>query len=112
MTTKAASKPETKNNPAAHAMRQFVDWLDEGSGVEPFFKYSGRAMYGEKCFGITGQLADIQTALMDFVAVHPDCARAVRDMVKTQRIDNMALDMIVYFPGVDIEPSGRWTDRD
>ena len=91
--------------PAAEAMRRFADWLPEGdSGVRPFFKYSGRFMFGGTCFGVVGQLADIQVALMNFAAEHPECAKAVRDMVKGQRVDNMAMEMIVYFPGVDIEP--------
>ena len=89
----------------AEAMTSFVSWLEEnGLELELFYDYSGRAMFGAQCFGIAGDLAEIQAALLDFALSNPEMGEAVREAVKGQRFDNMGLDMIMYFPGVKIDP--------
>ena len=94
----------TKNANATEAVKRLAAWLEENdTGTEAYLKYSGRFMFGATCFGIVGQMADIQTTLMDFVADHPEHARAMRELVKGQRSDSMGRDIIIYFPDVDIE---------
>ncbi len=87
----------------AAAMKRFVAWLEErDSGIQPSYHYSGRCMFGATCFGLVGDLADIQSALMEFAFAHPDAQDAIARLVRTQRRDEMGRDMIVYFPDVDI----------
>ena len=97
-------KTESETRERANAvMRRFAAWLeDNDTGIEPCFGYSGRWMFGQTCFGLVGSLADIQCALMEFVEDNPDDGSVIRNLVKSQRRDNMGLDMIVYFPDVDI----------
>ena len=89
----------------ASVVRKLAEWLREntGNGVVPYFKYSGRFMYGETCFAVTGNPNDIQAALMDFAFQHQRMAEIIRGLIKDQRQDDFGLDTIVYFPGVDIE---------
>jgi hypothetical protein len=57
---------------------------------------------------LEGDPADIQCAFREFVKVNPDARATIRKIIKGQRIDNMALEKIVYFPGVDLErPRGQ-----
>ena len=87
------------------AMRLFAAWLKNAdSEAEFMYGYSGRFMYGMRCVGIVGGLSEIQTALMDFALSNPAMGEIIREIVKTQRVDNMGLDVIIYFPGVDIDP--------
>lgn len=79
---------------------------------EPRFDYSGRGMYGRKCFGFVAsghamlayssfikELADLQINLEEL--------RDVLDYVTDVRWDNMGLDAIIYFPTLQIdEPDG------
>lgn len=84
-------------------LRMLASWLEENEpGVTPRYGYSGRGMFGERCFGLEGSVNGIQAALMGFAADHPQTMDIVRKLVKNQRQDNMGTDMIVYFPGVDI----------
>ena len=81
-----------------------VDWLEENdAGAEPRHGYSGRGMFGRRCFGLVGSIEEIHAALIGFVADNPQTADIVRELVRGQKRDNMGMDMIVYFPGVDIE---------
>ena len=85
-------------------MRRFVDWLDgKAFGVHPHYGYSGRWMFGQTCFGLEGNPADIQCAFREFVKVNPDARVAILKIIKGQRIDNMGLSHIVYFPTVDLK---------
>ena len=89
----------------AEAMSAFASWLeDNDANPKPYFNYSGRCMYGKTCFGIVGDIGDIQAALIDFTLANPDMAETIRNIVKEQRRDNFGLDAIVYFPDVDIDP--------
>jgi hypothetical protein len=67
--------------------------------------YSGRAMYGEKCFGLVGHPSDL---LRFFVALleaeieddgNPEVASLLADRVRT---DSLGLSTIYYFPGVTL----------
>ncbi|QGZ14010.1 hypothetical protein PP939_gp239 [Rhizobium phage RL38J1] len=55
--------------------------------------YSGRGMYGDRTFGITGPI----DKLMVFLQVYGiTCYEAGEEPVTDFRIDNMGLDMIIY----------------
>ncbi|MCL2000119.1 MAG: hypothetical protein FWG74_01675, partial [Planctomycetes bacterium] len=90
------------------ALRRLVAWLKENDArVKPYFHYSGRFMFGSECFGLVGAIIAIQAALLDFRDDHPDTGPAIKKLVKRHRTDQMGLDMIYYFPGVDIEDDGE-----
>jgi len=88
-------------------LKMLVTWLEKNrSAIAPHYGYSGRGMFGRKCFGLEGSDTEIQTALMDFVADNPQTLGIVRNLIKGQQRDNMGLSMIVYFPDVDIQAEG------
>lgn len=96
----------------------------EDSGSIDFYNgYSGRAMYGKKCVGLTGSYRDIQRLIgevqrqitQELFDTAIDCAdgekNAAHDLNDTvqemlekladQSYDSMGLDMIVYFPKIE-----------
>jgi len=84
-------------------MKMFAVWPERnGTGIEPRYGYSGRDMFGAKCFGLEGRPADSQIALLDFAAENPQTPDIIRKLVKSRRQDHMGLNMIIYFHGVDI----------
>jgi hypothetical protein len=52
---------------------------------------------------LEGNPSDIQCAFLAFVKVNPDARATIRKIIKGQRIDNMGLSYIVYFPTVDLK---------
>jgi len=87
--------------------------------------YSGRGMYGKRCVGITGGrievqkiLADVMHQIMDAVVDSQDAqvreeARDVIDVLMDYRSDNMAHDIIIYWPNVeDIDENGDMFEVD
>lgn len=73
----------------------------EANGFEPRFDYSGRGMYGKKCFGIVGSFSDIGGF---FTNVAMSCQEEeielsdFGDCVTSVSMDNMGTESIIYFP--------------
>lgn len=64
--------------------------------------YSGRGMYGDTCYGFSGDVARIIGDLLQDIADMPDLIRQFGEMLSVSRRDNMGLGMIIYFPGWSI----------
>ena len=74
--------------------------LAENRGLRPSRRYSGRGMFGDKCIGFVGENAEC-AALASFIK---------RKTGKSFSYDNMALEMVYYFPS--IEDDGKDDDVD
>jgi hypothetical protein len=67
--------------------------------------YSGRGMYGDRCFGIVGTLVDYTAFLLELSVLarndadYWDLAMELSQHVNT---DNMAYSTIYYFPSVKV----------
>ena len=63
--------------------------------------YSGRAMYGETCFGIVvnspGKLAEFAMAIGEYLD-----AKTARHLARRAREDAMGMSIIYYWPGVTL----------
>ena len=71
--------------------------------------YSGRFMYGATCFGFVGNQADYTRFIMRLPSqIGFEDAEALVDSLRT---DNMALDMIYYFPGWTLTDVPEDTDE-
>lgn len=71
--------------------------------------YSGRWMYGAKCFGIIGNTAAYARFLLKLAeGGNPDAAWELADVVRT---DSMAYDTIFYFPNVDVVDENKTADK-
>lgn len=80
---------------------QLLDAL-EAAGLDEqhlYEGYSGRAMYGDECFGIVGSDADY-TMFVATVGSHFD---DWGDWLHGVRSDSMGLSTIWYWPGVTVE---------
>lgn len=66
-----------------------------------YWEYSGRYMYGEKCFGIVGSVSDFARFLvmLTYLDDGPDEAYELSQRVNT---DSMGRSTIFYFPGVKV----------
>lgn len=71
--------------------------LDEDALYEG---YSGRAMYGDTCFGIVSHSGGEATTFTAVLALE---LGEVPRWLKNARTDNMGLSMITYWPGVEVE---------
>lgn len=76
----------------------FTAGLDEDALYEG---YSGRAMYGAECFGITGSDSAI-TKFMIALAADTGESELAMELADSMRTDNMGLDKIAYFPGYTV----------
>lgn len=74
--------------------RQRVQRIADAVGGEVYEGYSGRCMFGAKCWGITCKGGD----------VHDVIARGKRAKLGAASTDNMGLDMIVYWQGAAWAP--------
>ena len=63
------------------------------------FDYSGRGMYGAKCFGIVGDDTKFLKFLIKFAEREPDLAWELTDRVAT---DSMGREAIMYFVGATV----------
>ena len=92
-----------------HVMHKFVDWLSDNEGcdederIDPYYRYSGRSMYNETCFGLVGRLNDILIALFSFLGDYPEEAAEMANAVKSLRTDSLGRREIVYFPYIQID---------
>lgn len=78
-----------------------LDSLAEMYGVTLRDDYSGRGMYGTKCFGIDYDLVsawDVAKYLIEALGYDRAC-----EMMEQHTMDSMGLGYIHYFPGVIVE---------
>lgn len=61
--------------------------------------YSGRGMYGRKCFGIVGSMEDYSKFLVRLTQSDPDIAW---DLAQSVDSDSMGYESIFYFPGYQL----------
>lgn len=61
--------------------------------------YSGRGMYGRKCFGVVGSMEDYSKFLVQLTQTDPDLAW---DLAQSVASDSLGLDNIFYFPGYQL----------
>jgi hypothetical protein len=86
------------------------------SGFEPYYEYSGRCMYGEKCFGITGNLRHLPEFFINLTQniiqyqeenehneFINDKAAHVLQAFETMEMDSLGLDSIIYFTRINIK---------
>lgn len=66
------------------------------------WEYSGRYMYGSKCFGIVGNLLDYTGFLLELASEGDDGWDLANDLSQRVNTDNMAMETIYYFPGVKV----------
>ena len=63
--------------------------------------YSGRCMYGSKCFGLVGASPSSMAMELAAFLVHNGEEELVSRMSHQLRGDNMGLDSIIYFPSIE-----------
>lgn len=84
---------------------EFVVLSELDCDAEIYPDYSGRAMYGGRCFGITCAVPEQVYFALGYAAGQADesgeCedAEQWRELARCARVDSMGLDQIVYFPG-------------
>jgi hypothetical protein len=80
----------TKTISKTSELDKVIRYVEKKSEVTVHRHYSGRCMFGERCFG--------------FVGYHEDCAPIAqyitRKTGKSFRSDNMGKEMIYYFPSI------------
>lgn len=64
--------------------------------------YSGRYMYGKKCFGVVGSINDYSLFLVELATQDDEGYDWAAEFAQRVRIDNMASDYIFYFPGIEL----------
>lgn len=74
--------------------------LDEGENLTN--TYSGRAMFGDECFGVIvdNGLSQAFSFFAHLAIEDPDVALQIANAVRT---DSMGTGIIVYFPGYQLE---------
>jgi hypothetical protein len=84
-----------------------VETAANETGVSIRRNYSGRGMYGDHCFGLTGGLRDAfkffaalgrDDAEQEDNGIHDVNCELANDLASNATIDNMGRDFIVYFP--------------
>jgi hypothetical protein len=82
-----------------HALVQLL----EDVGCDGMFAYSGRAMYGKQCLGLSGKLGGIMADIIG-ACLHADmpdeCKEEIEQAVREMRTDAMGRDQVIYFPEV------------
>jgi hypothetical protein len=83
-----------------HPLQQLLEEM----GVEGLREYSGRAMYGERCLAIVGELGAIMAAIVSACLRRLDMSETakadIEDAMGDLRVDAMGRDSVVYFPSV------------
>jgi hypothetical protein len=69
------------------------DLSDEGCDAQVRTGYSGRAMFGRTCYGITSRERNDKQVI----------ELAARNGLRGARVDSMGLGVIVYWPSIDGE---------
>jgi hypothetical protein len=77
-------------------VRRVID--DTGRDIRIYERYSGRAMYGEQCFGVVCAIGDFALFCAALGSSADDW-----DFVGGCRTDDLGLSTIFYFPGVQLD---------
>lgn len=86
------------------ALWEARNWEESASVTN---EYSGRCMYGERCFGFDFDSREAEDRFFDAIR---DLDEALHDALrKARRYDSMGLGSIVYFPGFLID---EWDEED
>jgi len=89
------SQPSTSNKTMSNLtdkqLVQKIIRLAENRGLRPSRRYPGRGMFGAMCIGFVGENAEC-AALASFIK---------RKTGKSFSYDNMALEMVYYFPSIE-----------
>ena len=88
-----------------HTLQLLLESTDHADNIR---SYSGRAMYGKPCLGVTTSslgdlIADVMWAAAEWTQDEPDFDRDVAEAAeafRSMRTDSMGHDTIVYFPSV------------
>lgn len=64
--------------------------------------YSGRSMYGDKTWGIVGNMTGFATFLVEFAKAEGEDADGAQELAGHVQSDSMGWDLIFYFPGVQL----------
>lgn len=75
-----------------------IEFALNETDARPYKDYSGRAMYGDTCFGLTGTIAQFAQFLIALAL--EDQEHLARRFADTVRTDSMGLSTIFYFPGI------------
>lgn len=92
--------------------------LCESEGIQPYPKYSGRGMFGAECIGVVGKGPDLMKFVLRVIplidpnydfestlhmnAEDPDVSIAFSEEWLRMNQDNMGMDMIYYWPEIQI----------
>ena len=87
--------------------REEAEEIAEGVEGDVYERYSGRAMYGSTCFGITGAFSEVELGISLASVLGIDEAREVGRLA---RRDSMGRGIVVYFPGVEVEGANDEVD--
>jgi hypothetical protein len=82
-----------------------ADQLDDDTRLEDVLRedYSGRGMFGDRCFGIVGALDAFGLVLVELTEDgHGELAR---NMASNVRTDNMGYEAIYYWPELTLTPA-------
>jgi hypothetical protein len=71
--------------------------------IDTRWDYSGRFMYGKRCFGIVGGSRDMSVFLLNVLPKYYSTEDVPADWYENAR-DNMANDMIFYWPDIEAAP--------
>jgi len=66
------------------------------------WEYSGRGMYGKKCFALIGNLQDFAAFMLNVVPLLTD---SEEDSIEWTRVsmDNMGYDFVYYWPSITVD---------
>lgn len=84
-----------------------VDMAAGNAGVEAT-SYSGRAMFGQYCLGLSAD--NLSQVARFFVGLAQEDADLADALARNMRTDSLGLGMIAYFPSFD--SAGFWADED
>jgi hypothetical protein len=116
-TTEGSCKMESEIDFVDYVVRSYERLVDDS--ITPYYKYSGRGMYGDTCYGIvcsdsTSLLPNL-LELIDQADLHRSIEAAPTEnqyriaiqwityVFQRSRTDNLGLNTIVYFPGLDLD---------
>ena len=92
----------TMDNLTNQQLIQKIIRLAENRGLRPHRQYSGRCMFGATCIGFVGENAEC-AALASFIK---------RKTGKSFAYDNMAMEMVYYFPSITDDGEEEDDDAD
>lgn len=85
--------------------KNLVELVEDTDDMRLTNQYSGRYMYGDLCFGITGNYEELDPTLFQAIrnSINEENNEEMMDLYQnlltSKRIDNMGMQYIMYFPG-------------